>query len=295
MKALRIAGCAALAILWARSTAAQEPTLESVLSKARAYVAEFQRTLAGIVAQERYVQNVDSASPIPVRHRELTSDLLLVRPVGADRWVQFRDVFDVDGKPVRDRNERLAKLFLEPTRSTADQVRSIVAESTRYNIGNLQRTVNVPVMPLVFLDPRHQARFTFSRTTNVGPSMSFPRNSTAAWTIQYQEADRDTIIRGTNGFDLPARGRFWIEADTGRILMSELIAEDVVLRAMIVVKYIEEPSLGLLVPAEMRERYNVRGNALRGGSAEVQGTATYSNFRRFTVTVDEKLAPVVKP
>ena len=77
--------------------------------------------------------------------------------------------------------------------------------------------------------------------------------------------------------------------------MTELMAEDVVLRAMIVVKYIEEPSLGLLVPAEMRERYAIRGDALGAGSAEVQGTATYSNFRRFTVTVDEKLAPVIKP
>ena len=45
----------------------------------------------------------------------------------------------------------------------------------------------------------------------------------------------------------------------------------------------------------MRERYAIRGDALGAGSAEVQGTDTYSNFRRFTVTVDEKLAPVIKP
>jgi len=55
MRPLRTAGCAALAVLCAIATAAQEPTLESVLAKARAYVAEFQRQLAGIVAQERYV------------------------------------------------------------------------------------------------------------------------------------------------------------------------------------------------------------------------------------------------
>ena len=125
--------------------------------------------------------------------------------------------------------------------------------------------------------------------------MSFARNSNAAWTIQYQEADRDTIIRGTNGFDLPARGRFWIEADTGRVLMSELITGDAVVHAIIVVKYAEESSLGLFVPAEMRERYDIRGDAISGAGSQVEGTATYSNFRRFTVTVDEKLAPVVKP
>ena len=35
------------------------------------------------------------------QHRELTSDLLLVKPAGADPWLQFRDVFEVDGKPIR--------------------------------------------------------------------------------------------------------------------------------------------------------------------------------------------------
>ena len=61
--------------------------------------------------------------------RVLTSDLLLVKPVGTDRWVQFRDVFEVDGKPVHDRSERLVKLFLEPTGSSARQVEQIAARA----------------------------------------------------------------------------------------------------------------------------------------------------------------------
>jgi hypothetical protein len=77
-----------------------------VLERAGAYVLELQRQLAGIVAEEDYVQDVRVASVhrrqrsgLPtVRHRELKSDLLLVRPVGADRWMQFRDVFEVDGR-----------------------------------------------------------------------------------------------------------------------------------------------------------------------------------------------------
>ena len=89
-----------------------------------------------------------------VRHRELKSDLLLVRPVGADRWVQFRDVFEVDGRPVRDRNERLMKLFVTPSSATANQAEQIANESSRYNIGNLQRTVNLPVLALSILEPR---------------------------------------------------------------------------------------------------------------------------------------------
>ena len=112
------AGAAAVAVIVcaAAPSRADEPTLATVMQRAGAYVLEFQRQLCGIVARERYVQKVESYLS---HRRELVSDLLLVRPVGADRWVQFRDVFEVDGKPVRDRNDRLTKLFLEPTESIA--------------------------------------------------------------------------------------------------------------------------------------------------------------------------------
>ena len=100
-------------------------------------------------------------------YRDLRSDLLLIYPVGAGRWVQFRDVFEVDGQSVRDRNDRLANLFLKPSPSLAAQVNRIQDESSRYNIGALERTVNVPLLPLIFLNPALQARFTFTRELSV--------------------------------------------------------------------------------------------------------------------------------
>jgi hypothetical protein len=283
--------------------AADQPTLDAVLARAGAYVVDFQRQLSGIVAEEHYLQDVRMslptgpsrfALPAAASHRELKSDFLLVRPVGADRWIEFRDVFEVDGKPVRDRSERLAKLFLEPTRSTVDQVEQIVAESTRHNLGNIQRTINVPVLPLLVLSPPHQQRFRFRRTTDVKPPMARDTDTfnvpPDTWVVQYDEVEKQTMIRTTNGRDLPAHGRFWIEPATGRVLMSELIAEDVVLRGWVVVSYQAEPLVGLLVPAEMRERYIIRKDGLR-----IDGDATYSHFRQFQVKVDEKLAPIVKP
>jgi hypothetical protein len=62
------------------------------------------------------------------------------------------------------------------------------------------------------------------------------------------------------------------------------------LRATIDVSYQSEPLLGLLVPIEMRERYESR----KSGSL-VAGRATYGRFRQFQVTVDEQLGPIVKP
>jgi hypothetical protein len=219
--------------------------------------------------------------------RELKSDLLLLKPEGSDRWIQFRDVFEVDGRPVRDRDERLMKLFLQPSSTTATQADNIIAESTRYNIGNLQRTVNVPVLALSILDPATQRRFQFSRAKDEKPKLAATPAAGTFWTIEYQEVSAGTIIRTTNGRDMPCRGRFWIEAGTGRVLVSELTAEDTALRALIDVTYQPDPAVGLLVPSVMRERYDVRGDGSR-----VDGTATYGKFRRFQVKVDEKIAPV---
>jgi hypothetical protein len=97
------------------------------------------------------------------------------------------------------------------------------------------------------------------------------------------------MIRTDGEKDLPSKGRFWIDPATGRVLMSELSVENRNLRATIDVSYQSEPLLGLLVPIEMRERYEIR----RDGS-RVDGTATYGRFRQFQVKVDETLAPIVK-
>jgi len=284
-------------------------TLPRVLARAAEYVVDFERDLSGIVSEETYVQD---AYGVPVfngrgvreiphdGHRELKSDLLLVRPVGSNRWVQFRDVFDVDGKPVRDRSDRLAKLFLNPTSSTSSQLRDVVNESARYNIGKIARTINVPLLPLEVLEPGNQARFKFQRAardpgalvvggTVISPDLPKSAHfvvSTEVWTIAYKEVEPGTIIRTTKFRDLPSRGRFWIEPATGRVLMSELVAEDHDVRGQIDVSYQSVPVLGLLVPVEMHEVYEGRDGV------KIEGTATYGNFRRFQVKVDERMAPV---
>ena len=295
---LTLIGGVALAVVLAPSAAiAQEPALDDVLARAAAYVVDFQRQLSGIVAEEQYVQDVryplsngTRYNPLLARHRELKSDLLMVRPIGADRWMQFRDVFEVDGKSVRDRNERLMQLFVAPSASSASQAERIVQESSRYNIGNLQRTVNVPVLALVVLDPEYQRRFAFKRSDHHDALLgrrAAPRAD--VWAIEYQEIAKHTMIRTTNERDLSAHGRFWIEATTGRVISSELIAEDPTIRGTIAVDYEVESTIGLLVPAVMRERYDIR----RDGS-RVDGEAFYSHFRQFQVKVDEKLAPLPK-
>jgi hypothetical protein len=279
--------CAAVAVLGFVLTsipgvraADNAPTLKAVLARAGDYVVRFERDLTTLVAEERYVQEVLGAAA-PIEHRELRSDLLFVSQLGAHRYVEFRDVFEVDGRPVRERDGRLSDLADNPS---AVSMRQIVTESARYNIGEIERTINVPLLPLMFLLPENQWRFKFrvpkgaeppSTLKDLPPSPYFTV-STEVWVIEYREVERPTIIRFVDGRrSIPVHGRFWIEPGSGRVLMSELIAEDRTVHAAIDVSYQSEPVLDLLVPIEMRETYWREGQPTR-----ITGIAAYSGFRR---------------
>src|SRR5688500_4791015 len=110
---MRRAASALIAVAMLASVRAQEPALDTVLVRAADYVADYQNRLAAVVAEEHYRQQViNSSRPGRIsarQHRELRSDVLLVKLGQDDSWPQFRDVFEVDRKPVRDRDQRLYK------------------------------------------------------------------------------------------------------------------------------------------------------------------------------------------
>ena len=103
-------------------------TLQTVMTRAGSYVAEFHRRFAGLVGEERYTQNWETVwtgrrnGTTKFGERVLLSDLLLVKPQGADDWLQYRDVFEVDGHRVRERTERLPDLLSDRSASAAAQV-----------------------------------------------------------------------------------------------------------------------------------------------------------------------------
>ena len=266
---------------------AQTPELDAVLDKAAEYVSAYKRDFVGIVADETYRQEVRGGRigtdlrgfPIeaPDQRRDLKSDVLLVRAPDGDRWMQFRDVFEVDGKPVRDRTDRLTKLFLQPSRSVEKQIQDITAESARYNIGGVNRTVNLPVFALTVLEDQNRPWFFFAgsrkKDSPAGP----------LWDVEYREERGGTLIRTTGNESMPVRGHFSVEAATGRVLSSELLAENAALKAQIDVTYAMEPAMGMLVPSEMREKYSTKDGST------IQGRATYAKFRRYQVKVEEKI------
>ena len=289
---LRTAGVAILAVAMLQ---AQDPALDVVLTRAARYVALYQQQLRGLVAEETYRQNMMSTasgrnagpgarSRQSREGRELKSDLLLVQLADESFWMQFRDVFEVDRKPVRDRDQRLYKLFVEAKVDARKQAETIQQESARYNLGPLLRTINIPIMPLLFLETSVQPRIRFEqgKAGNVRRFEGLAEPS-AIWMIEYRESGKGTMVKGANNKDIPSHGRIWLDSTNGRVLQTELISEDTDLRADINVFYKIEKGLDLLVPAEMREIYVIRRSDTR-----IDGRATYSKFRRFTVTTTEK-------
>ena len=267
----------------------QEPALAAVLTQATRYVDELHRKLAGVVMEERYEQRSrvppQYARQIPrIGRVTLLSDYLLVQPRGSERHLGFRDVFAVNGRAVRDREQRLTELFLDRSASVDRRIQGIVADSARYNVGDVERNINTPTMALLFLNSAYKDGFDFRRGTEAATSLGIdaPGRGSGLWVVDYEETGSITVIRGRDDQRLPVRGRYWIEPATGRVFLSELVLDADSLEALITVRYEANDTLGHFVPVEMRERYR---NRLSGSL--IEGTATYTRFRRFQVLIEE--------
>jgi hypothetical protein len=267
----------------AAQTGAAEPTLDEVLAHTAAYVARFEEGLSNLVAEEQYEQHyalIVIAGPGRLSptsgglRRVLKSDFLLVRSDERDEWAPFRDVFEVDGDPVREREDRLMNLFVGASGSAFEQAQRISDESSRYNIGPVTRTVNVPTLPLKFIDAVNQSRSLFVKEGNARV------DDVPVWEVTFSEISVPTLIRTTNQRSLPAEGTFWIEPASGAVLRAQLRFRLEMLRSEITVDYEEFEDLGFRVPGELRERY-------RSPDFVLEGTASYGRLRRFQVITDE--------
>jgi hypothetical protein len=257
--------------------AQSDAALDQVLQRMRGYLSDYAKHLPAVVATETYQQRVGSG--MRRNQRRLISDFGLVQVPGDAEWLGFREVLEVDGKPVADSARRLAELLAKPSAAAVQQARRIAEESARYNIGPVVRTTNDPALVLELLDGRHSARMTFTKTGET------KIDRTAAWILRFQETTKPTIIRTRDQKDLPAQGRAWVDPETGRVLRVQASVEPGFgVTAALDVTFEHDERLGFAVPAKMIERYTNR-NLVTVSSGE----ATYSNYRRFTVDTQENI------
>jgi VWFA-related protein len=279
--------------------APRSAVLDGILSKATAYAERYATRAVSTVSEERYVQaivdspivdrsvalawreNADESrkkTPGVALRRQIAADMLMVKS-NAGYLVPYRDVAAVDGRPVKDRDTRAMQLFTSGGAPSTATLRRITEESARYNLGNVRRTVNIPTMALLVLDPRHIGRFEFEMagTETV--------DTVETSVVRFREKRGPTLIHTGRGDDVFSFGRLWVAAD-GSVRQSAFQIEEREsgVRIRLEVTYRDVPSLGLLLPAEMRETYtNVPGDRLRS----IEGRATYQNFRVFRVTTSE--------
>jgi hypothetical protein len=255
---------------------AQKPDLGVLLARAQQYVARYVELFSNAVAEERFVQDVRFRPTNPGAttvgpHRELRSELTVVSVGGALQWRPFRDVYEVDGRPVRDRDERVRRLFSQGADRALEQAGSIAQESARYNLGTVRRTLNVPGLPLLFVQASLRERFRFT----------LDKADREAWIIRFEEQSRPTLFNGDEGADAPSTGRLWVRADTGAITRTEHVIQQPFVSASFVTEFVPSDRFGVNVPSKLFEEY-------RQPDTTLSGTATYSNFRQFSVSVGEE-------
>ncbi len=184
--------------------------LPNVLARASAYVVSYVKSLSSVVSEERYDQNLyrkGERTRVGITGDDyvtqtLVSDYLLVAVSGTSEWLPFRDVYSVNGTPIRDRNDRLLKLFIEAPADAYRQALRIRDESSRYNIGSGFRDTNVPTFALQFLSDQLRRGLSF---TLKGRER---RDGVDAVVVDFVETASPTTIVGAAGEDVPAKGRY---------------------------------------------------------------------------------------
>jgi hypothetical protein len=272
VKRLPITGVLVAVLVIGAEPGAEAQTAKEVVAKATEYAHEFIARFSNVVAEERYEQQIT----VPRRTRILVSDFLLVRSSRDAFWQAFRDVAEVDGKPVRDREDRMMKLFLEPSPGALRRAEEIAGASAQYNLSNIG-TLNNPLVAIAFLQRHYVDRFKFDLAgfeKSLGPNVR---------TVRFAELRKPTLLKRDGHNDLFSRGVLWLEADTGRVIKTELETEGVGAPFRVTTTYRFDEELGVNVPTVMEDWYSLR-------AGEFRGKATYGKFRRFKVQTHETIA-----
>jgi len=245
-----------------------DTSTKGLVATARKYVDEYEKNFAFIVADEWYQQVQRDQDGRIQLERVLKSEVFLTFLQADGEWIAVRDVIEVDGRTVTNR-DRLRDLLAKggQFRGVAKQV---IDSNARYNIGSVSRNFNEPTLPLLLFESRRAASVEFDRkkVSREGPL-------TLA-TLSFSERDSDTIVGGPGG-PAPAKGTFVIDAASGTVRETTFEIKHSDIRASLKTQYVRDPKLDLWLPATFSERYERTKDARE----VIECEAKYSNYRRF--------------
>lgn len=245
-----------------------DTSTKGLVASARKYVSDYEKNFAFIVADEWYQQVQRDEDGRIQLNRVLKSEVFLTFLEADGEWIAVRDVMEVDGRPVTNR-DRLRDLLAKggQFRGVAKQV---IDSNARYNIGSVSRNFNEPTLPLLLFETRRAASVEFDRkkVSREGPL-------TIA-TLSFSERDSGTIVGGPGG-PAPAKGTFVIDAASGTVRETTFEIKHSDIRASLKTQYERDPKLGLWLPATFSERYE----RTKDVKEVIECEAKYSNYRRF--------------
>jgi hypothetical protein len=267
--------CVFTITLAALSPAAAQPEstdLGLVRGRVAAYVQRFVDNFTNVVAEERYLQEFRAA----VDRRRLLSDFLLVKYPGEERmYLTFRDVREVNGRPVREQLQRITELFLEPFASAVRRAGEIQTASSRQSLPRGRLTD--PLEGIAYLQGFYQPQFEFS--------VASPDRRADAGVIELNF----TQLRPVTSLQIPLRGKALVVERTGRVIRTELLAGSRSNVRTTTTEFGFNAALQIDVPLRLRDQMPVTA------TDEFIGTADYSNFRRFQVSTEQQVDLPAKP
>lgn len=211
--------------------------------------------------------------------RRTSSDFLIIQ-VGTE-WAALRKANRVDGLKVKEVIPAFEDAFDDSPAANAKRLSDMKAESTEYNLGDVQREMNLPTFALRILRQGEIARFAFERAGTA------KIEGIQTWKIRFHEISGRSLVTGAKGETLYSNGMLWIEPETGRVLQTEFEVENPFARTKvkgnIVVTYGTGKKVSILVPSSMVEHYD-------SVYTYIDCRADYSNFRPFEVDVKFDIA-----
>jgi len=246
------------------------PSARALVAAASKYVAKYQQEFAFLIADESYSQTKTDGGGRS-QNRLLRSEFFLTYLPADNEWVAVRDVLDVDGAPVANREELRA--LLAKGGEIKGLISQVIARNARYNIGSTSRNFNEPTLPLLLMGEKRVNDVKFERKT-------VDRDGEIVLaTLQFEERGRPTLVRGPEG-SLPSTGEIILEPATGIVHKTTFELNRPGVKVRLTTTYARDPELGLWLPDVFTERYESDTPI----SEVVLCEAKYTNYRRFEVT-----------
>src|SRR5450756_44123 len=188
------------------------PALPDVLQAAGDYLVQYSQRLGAVTAEEEYMQSDSSSGQMGIPKR-VNSEIVWVGG-GNGGVLGFRDVFAIDNKPVRQRDDRLLGLFKTPTASSIQQGQDMSDAAVHYYLSGSLQALDQPTLALEFLRKENQERSAFkleSVKTMNGAQVAI---------VRFNEHNTPRLVPSEEGG--PGVGKFWIDVATGAVRQTEL-------------------------------------------------------------------------